>query len=137
MPQLAIIRKREASGGAQLVRLGYAAIPIFVLVAMLKSWWRLLRFGPAYGLAWYELPVGFAAATVLCAMQAPAMWKALSGKPVVERDAAWTGSCGDECGPDVGADRSRTVHARLALRESPTYDPAMRRTPLTANPVTP
>lgn len=69
---------------AWLVRLGYAAIPVFVLVALLKSWWRLCRFGPAYGLAWYELPIGFTVATVLCAMQAPGMWKALSGKPVVE-----------------------------------------------------
>lgn len=81
----ATIAVRQAASQARLawlVRLGYAAIPAFVLAAVLKSWWRLLRFGPAYGLAWYELPVGFAAATVSCAMQAPGMWDALSGKPV-------------------------------------------------------
>jgi hypothetical protein len=64
---------------AWLVSLGYASIPVFVLICLLRSWGRLLRLRSYYGLAWYEVPISFGIAAALNAMQVPGMHAALRG----------------------------------------------------------
>lgn len=69
---------------AWLVSLGYASIPVFVLITLLRSWGRLLRLWRYYGLAWYEVPLSFGIAAVINAMQIPGMREALRGRTIVD-----------------------------------------------------
>jgi len=69
---------------AWLVSLGSASIPVFVLVSLLRSWGRLLRLWRCYGLAWYEVPLGFGIAAATNAMQIPGMRKALRGRTIAD-----------------------------------------------------
>jgi hypothetical protein len=69
---------------AWLMSLGYASIPVFVLICLLRSWGRLLRLWRYYGLAWYEVPIGFGIAAALNAMQIPGMSKALRGGTITD-----------------------------------------------------
>ena len=67
---------------AKLAHLGYLSIPLFVLLRTLHSWWNCLRRARFYNVAWYQLPVAFALATVACAMEIPGMIRAVRGEPL-------------------------------------------------------
>jgi len=81
---VAIRRVDSQARLAWLVSLGYASIPVFVLICMLRSWGRLLRLRRHYGLAWYEVPVGFGIAAATSLMQIPGMRAALRGGTITD-----------------------------------------------------
>jgi glycosyltransferase involved in cell wall biosynthesis len=67
-----------------LLYLGSASIPVFVLVSLARSWRHLLRLWRYYGLAWYEVPFGFALATAVNLMQIPGMRRAFRGEKITD-----------------------------------------------------
>jgi hypothetical protein len=69
---------------AWLTTFGYASIPVFVLICMLRSWGRLLRLRRPYGLAWYEVPIGFGIAAATSLMQVPGMRAALRRRAITD-----------------------------------------------------
>ncbi|MBI3802074.1 MAG: glycosyltransferase family 2 protein [Deltaproteobacteria bacterium] len=69
---------------ARLVSLGHGAIPVFVLISLLRSWGRVLRLWHHYGLAWYEVPIALGVAAATSVMQIPGMRAALRGRTIAD-----------------------------------------------------
>jgi len=81
---ISIRRRNPALPGAWAARLGYASIPIFVGVRLLKGCWNALRFYPRYGVRWFELPAVFALALKGCLREVPGMLRAVRDEPPPE-----------------------------------------------------
>jgi hypothetical protein len=81
---VAIRRVDSQARLAWLVSFGYASIPMFVLICLLRSWGRLVRLRRHYGLAWYEVPIGFGIAAATSLMQIPGMRAALRGRTITD-----------------------------------------------------
>ncbi|OGQ79612.1 MAG: hypothetical protein A3F90_17495 [Deltaproteobacteria bacterium RIFCSPLOWO2_12_FULL_60_19] len=81
---VAIRRGKSNARLSWLLPLGGASIPVFVFVSLARSWGRLLRLWRCYGLAWYEVPFGFALATAVNLMQIPGMRRALRGEKITD-----------------------------------------------------
>ena len=69
---------------AWMIRLGYCAMPLFVVARALKGWWRCICMGRHSGVAWYELPIAFCLVTVVHALEIPGMLNALRNQDVGE-----------------------------------------------------
>ncbi len=69
---------------ASLARLGMLSVVVFFFGRVVKAWLNAARYGPSYGVRWFELPAVFALGVVGCAMEIPGMVRAVRGDPQPE-----------------------------------------------------
>ena len=73
---IAVRRLDPSMRFAWLLRAGVGSIAIFAPLRTLDSWWNCLRSAPAYDIRWWQLPVSFAIAVVVHALEVPGMIRA-------------------------------------------------------------